>query len=66
MEYDELLRENENCEPFWNGWFARKNGMVACHNPYNLQTQNYSFIQWEHGWLSRFELEVWGNRFVNK
>jgi hypothetical protein len=62
----ELFDENENCEPFWNGWFAHKNGLADCHNPYNLQTQNYSYIQWDYGWYSRYRLEVRGNRSSNK
>ena len=41
-------------ESFRNGWIAHSKGRGVHDNPYDEETESWSYLQWESGWCRRF------------
>ena len=39
---------------YLNGWAAHQNKIHGSDNPYDEQTQQASFTEWENGWCARY------------
>lgn len=44
----------DQTSPYLDGWHSHKDGIASERNPFNEETQSFSYSQWQSGWCERF------------